>query len=567
MFITELERPATSAGIRLPIGFEKGQVFTPRFLASWVALLLKEHLGEKWSGDLLDPACGDGELLDAAVEQLPNAKLFGVDIDFGASEAAQARLGQRAVIKTDDMLAAASLTTFRKAPKVGAVVSNPPWGADLLHSSSRLRELGYSLASGQFDSWSLFVEMSLKTLEFEGMAVFILPDAIFSPEHVATRKFIAEHCSIELIARLGEGIFKGVYRGTSVLLVRKRKPALDHKVEVFRLSKDQRKAILANKLTLQEARVCGSHSVSQSRFLSDKGCRWDIDVRRSDQNLLGRLEASGGSWTDMIVSGRGVELSKRGLVKVCSNCDHVTPSPTRPRDVTCQGCGLTTHSEEMTTQRIVEAGTEKQPGFMPLIVGEDIGRYALSCSRRIKLDVPGINYKNRELYSQERLLIRKTGVGLKATVTKKVAASNQVVFHYVPLSEEFSFFLYYVLGVLSSRIMFAYHLKKSGENEWRSHPYVTPKTLKELPIPSPKNGTQSWRQAIEIASRVKRHVRNGGSSKKLDLEIEGLVAGLYGLDHSDLGWVKQVICEAQNLEPMRALSDFDSQSIHIEMVP
>ena len=567
MLITKLERRIEDAEISLPVGFEKGQVFTPRFLATWCAALLKEHLGEVWSGNLLDPACGDGELLDAAIEQLPNAKLFGMDIDSEASRAAQTRLGKLAVIKTDDMLLSSSLDKRRKSFKIGASISNPPWGADLLHSSGRLRALGYSLANGQFDSWSLFVEMSLKALEDDGMAVFILPDAIFSPEHAPTRSLIAKNHTVELIARLGEGIFKGIYRGTTVLLVRKRKPKPTHVVEVFRLSKMQRAAVLSGNLDLEDARRLGSHRVSQSRFVSDAGCRWDIDVRRSDQNLLGRLEASGGSWTDMIVSGRGVELSKRGLVKVCSNCGHVTPSPTRPRDVTCQGCGLKAHSEEMTTQRIVEVDTEKQAGFMPLVVGEDIGRYALSCSRKIQLDVPGINYKSQELYSKERLLVRKTGVGLKATVTKKVAASNQVVFHYVPLSEEFNFFLYYVLGVLSSRVMFAYHLRKSGENEWRSHPYVTPKTLKELPIPSPKSGTQSWRQAVEIASRAKKHVRNGGKSKKLDLEIEGLVAGLYNLDHSDLDWVKQVICEAQNLEPMRILSDFDSQSIHIEMVP
>ncbi len=567
MLITKLERHIEGAQISLPVGFEKGQVFTPRFLATWCAALLKEHLGEIWSGNLLDPACGDGELLDAALEQLSNARLFGMDIDHEASRAAQTRLGKSAVIKTEDMLLSSSLDKRQQSFRIGALISNPPWGADLLHSSRHLRALGYSLANGQFDSWSLFVEMSLKALEDDGMAVFILPDAIFSPEYAPTRSLISKHHTIELIARLGEGIFKGVYRATTVLLIRKSKPKPTHVVEVFRLSKTQRAAVLSGALDLQNARQLGSHHVSQSRFVSDAGCRWDIDVRHSDQNLLGRLEASGGSWTDLIVSGRGVELSKRGRVKVCKHCSRATPSPTRPRDVTCQGCGLTAHSEEMTTQKIVKADTGKQPGFMPLIVGEDIGRYVLSCSRQIKLDVPGINYKSLELYSQERLLVRKTGVGLKATVTKKVAASNQVVFHYVSLSKELNFILYYILGVLSSRVMFAYHLRKSGENEWRSHPYVTPKTLKELPIPAPKYGTQAWRQAIEIASRVKRHVRNSGKSKKLDLEIEGLVAGLYNLDHSDLDWVKNVICEAQNLEPMRVLSDFDSRSIHIEMVP
>ena len=278
------------------------------------------------------------------------------------------------------------------------------------------------------------------------------------------------------------------------------------------------------------------------------------------------MDSEGGNWSELILSGRGVELSKKGIVKACRNCGHATPAPTRPRDVICAGCGQTAHSEEMLTERIVVSESNGMPGFMPLIVGEDIGRYDLSCSRQIKLNVPGINYKHQELYGQERLLVRKTGIGLKATVTDKVAASNQVVFHYVPRSKDMNFFLYYVLGVLSSRTMFAYHLRKSGENEWRSHPYVTPKSLAALPIPTPEVGSRAWRQATEIATRVKKHLIHKGRDKKLDLEIEGLVAGLYGLDRSDLGWVKQVICDAQNLEPMRALGEFDSSSISIEMV-
>ncbi len=567
MQISELETVSINKPDNLPKGFEKGQVFTPRFLASWAASLLEQHLGTPWSGNLLDPACGDGELLDAAIEFLPNAKLFGVEIDRKASKAAESRLGRAAVIKTGDMLTMEPLAASRGVPKADAVISNPPWGADLLHSSRYLRSLGFTLAKGQFDSWSLFVEKSMKHLNAEGLAVFILPDAIFSSEHEPTRSLITQNYTLELIARLGEGIFKDVYRGTMLLLVRQSKPKPNPVVEIFRLSKTHRTLVLSGDLDLKDARNLSSHSVSQSRFLSDAKCRWDIDARSSDQNLLDRLESSGGLWTDRVVSGRGVELSKRGLVKACGSCGYTIPSPTRPRDVTCQGCGLITHSEEMITQRIVEPGTEKKRGFMPFIVGEDIGRYKLSCSRKIKLDVRGINYKKKGVYSQERLLVRKTGIGLKATVSKTMAASNQVVFHYVPLCEEHSFFLYYVLGVLSSRVMFAYHLKKSGENEWRSHPYVTPKTLKELPIPSPANNTQSWRQALEIASCVKKHVQSGGKSRELDLEIEGLVGGLYNLDHSDLDWVKQVICEAQNLEPMRILSDFDSQAIPIKRVP
>jgi predicted RNA methylase len=566
MLVVEAAARAETNAIALPQGFEKGQVFTPTFLAIWLADLIKEHLGEDWSGKVLDPACGDGELLSAAIAKLPNSKLYGVDIDVSATQSARSRLRQSATIKTADMLMTPLVGAGGKPLTFDAVVSNPPWGADLLHSRASLRNLGYSLANGQFDSWSLFVEASLNVLKHGGVAAFILPDAIFAPEHIATRTFIAENFSIELIARLGEGIFRGVYRGTTVLVVRKRKPQANHLVEVFRLAKAQRASVMSGELDLQAARLRDRHFVDQGRFVSDTLSRWDIDVRSSDQRILERMESEGGNWSELILSGRGVELSKKGIVKACRNCGHATPAPTRPRDVICAGCGQTAHSDEMLTERIVVSESNDMPGFMPLIVGEDIGRYDLSCSRQIKLNVPGINYKHQELYGQERLLVRKTGIGLKATVTDKVAASNQVVFHYVPRSRDMNFFLYYVLGVLSSRTMFAYHLRKSGENEWRSHPYVTPKSLAALPIPAPEVGSRAWRQAIEIATRVKKHLTHKGRDKKLDLEIEGLVAGLYGLDRSDLGWVKQVICDAQSLEPMRALGEFDSSSISIEMV-
>ena len=182
MLIVEVVEHAETNAITLPQGFEKGQVFTPTFLASWVAELLKENLGEDWSGRVLDPACGDGELLDAAVAKLPNSKLYGVDIDASATLSARLRLCRSATIKTADMLMSPLAGKTGKPLTFGALVSNPPWGADLLHSRASLKNLGYSLANGQFDSWSLFVEASLNVLNQGGVAAFILPDAIFAPE-------------------------------------------------------------------------------------------------------------------------------------------------------------------------------------------------------------------------------------------------------------------------------------------------------------------------------------------------------------------------------------------------
>ena len=551
---------------RLPKEFEKGQVYTPKFLASWVSMLLKEQLGPKWSGNLLDPACGDGELLVAFRELFPQVRAMGVDIDPKACAAARKRLGSSALLKTADMLDMNCLDSSAEFQEVDAIISNPPWGADILNSPIELRNAGYRLASGQFDSWSVFVEKSLSILRNHGLAAFILPDAIFSLEHASIRKLITENFSILMIARLGEGIFDGVCRGTTVLLIRKERPNSSHEVEAFRLPKSKRSLVVAGKYQMKDLRKLESHMISQCRFMADPNCQWDIDVRSSEQGILGKMEKLGGSWADHLVSGRGVELSKRGVVKRCGDCGRAIPVPTSPRIVECFGCGAVAHSEEMQLEKIVESDSFRQKGFMSFIVGEDVGRYSLSCSRKLKLGVPGINYKNENVYSKERLLIRKTGIGLKATITNRVAISNQVVFHYMPKTEKNRFFLYYVLGVISSRVMFAYHLKKSGENEWRSHPYVTPSSLRSLPIPVPVRGTQMWNQAKAISDQVDTHLRAGGHSLEQDLKIEGLVAGLYHFDKRDIEWTRSTICSAQNLEAVRALGDFDTNSVRPKII-
>lgn len=188
-------------------------------------------------------------------------------------------------------------------------------------------------------------------------------------------------------------------------------------------------------------------------------------------------------------------------------------------------------------------------------VAGDVDRYCAFPSRAIRLNVEGINYKNLETYFKRRLLVRKTGVGLKASITTEHCMTNQVVFHYSDSDRNATpeFYLSYVLGVFSSRVMFAYHLRTNGENEWRSHPYLTQKIINRLPIPLPIEGQASWKQARAIAEEVDNVGLDGHISEARDQRIEGLVAGLFGLTGADMPWVHNVISSAQELEPMRTL--------------
>ena len=553
-----------------PLEFDKGQVFTPKFLADWVAQILTENMSSVGSSVILDPACGDGELLAAVKEILPKASLYGVDIDPLAIKEAQEKVSGRGKFFLADMLTVEDIKsreTVHLPKKIDAIIANPPWGADTRSSRSQLKSAGFKLAYGQYDTWCLFVELSLKRLKNNGRAVFILPDAIFLPEHEQTRRFIAEDNTIELLARLGEGLFRGVCRGTVVILLEKVRAKDDHKVEVLRLSRNERKKITEGKLTLAKARHSLSHLIPQNHFISDRLCRWEIDVQNGERKTIEKIEKFGSDWSSFLEIGRGVEISKKGAVRCCPKCTFVIPAPTKPREVICRRCGSVSYSEYMPLRHVISS--EPLNGdFIPFIAGEDVKRYALKPKRYIELNVDGLNYKDIDVYSKERLLVRKTGIGLNATITSKKAASNQVVFHFVPKDSiaRWSFYLPYVLGVMSSRIMFAYHLKKSGESEWRSHPYVTPKVLKTLPIPVPREGTQAWAQAHAIADAVSSHLEYDEKREEYDLRIECLVAGLFGFSTEDIVWTKRVISSAQNLQPMRALQNFDEISVFADRV-
>jgi hypothetical protein len=370
------------------------------------------------------------------------------------------------------------------------------------------------------------------------------------------RRLLLGSTQILSISRLGEGFFTGVFRGTVVLVVRKGQPDAEHAIDCMRLTKEWRQRILSGQATLEQAKQELAHPVRQSRFTSDPQARFDIDVREQEEQVLVKMSGAKMPWVRWLVSGRGIELSKQGRVHLCPQCDTAYPLPRNGNfHHLCRACNQLFTCSKAVQRQIVRPLQQPEAGWQPLIVGEDVDRYKCHPSRQVRLDVAGINYKTRETFIHRKLLIRKTGLGIKAAIDETGAYTNQVVFHYyVPPSVTAPpFLLDYFQGVLCSRVLLAYHLKRIGESEWRSHPYVTQQIVAELPIPDIGEGTREWRQAQAIADTVKRRRKVDSSNSEEDLNVERLVAGLYGLTRADCHWVLEVLDQAEGLEPIRTL--------------
>ena len=285
---------------------------------------------------------------------------------------------------------------------IQAIIANPPWGALTHHTTADLRNAGYSLARGQYDSYELFIELSLKLISPNGFLAFIIPDSIFMPEHRPLRQLLLENTTIEMIARLGEGWFPGIYRGTTVIIFQNAKPTLDHQVSCLRLTPAWRKSIHTGNATLDKAEDELTHTVTQRRFFNSPDLRLDIDLKTSESHTVRKLTSKAMPWDRWLSSTRGIELSKQGSIVLCHICGLARPLPRADSTPFCDGCRSPLQLGPRWERTIVRPFSVEEAGWRPLIVGEDVNRYACAPSRQIKVGMPGINYKNGKCLSKKK---------------------------------------------------------------------------------------------------------------------------------------------------------------------
>ena len=84
------------------------------------------------------------------------------------------------------------------------------------------------------------------------------------------------------------------------------------------------------------------------------------------------------------------------------------------------------------------------------------------------------------------------------------------------------------LTLLNSRVVYYFYLKVYGENEWKSHPYLTKQIIYSLPI---QKYTQSALD-IEIVKLARELVKEYEHSK--DLQLEKLICQKYHLTDAEI---------------------------------
>lgn len=541
-----------------------GVVYTPNKLAEFTAELLCEEYGIKGNNKetILDPACGESALLLAMKEKGTGVERYiGIDVDKDIINANIGNNGEKIDYFHGDFLiqpGESSTLDFwiKNLGQVDCVIANPPWSCERLYKKEALSREGFILADGQYDNYFLFIEQSLKILRKGGKAAFILPDSIFSDDAIKLRKLLCEKTHILVIARLGEKIFPNVNRATTVVVVRNEVSPKDARTKCFRLTTKERKRFLNDEIDLRDCYLSNVHEVKQSRFAETEECLFDIDLYEVEENLITKLEQNKIDWNKKFSFGRGVEISKTGNAVICKQCNFAqgyTKSQENTRNKICTNCGKII---DFNDSKIVKVISErKKMGMKKIYVGENLHRYIMSGHRYLKLGIQGINYKGETLYTQPKILVRKTGLGINAFLDNESTYISQTVYSCQYINREADEPMEYYLALLNSRTIYYYYLKKYGENEWKSHPYLTKKIIFSLPLKEfveCKLSNEICQLALRLLISYDRDV---------DLKLEKKIFELYGLTDEE---ILTVMDEINKLPDLSAINNMKFNKEDIE---
>lgn len=399
-------------------------------------------------------------------------------------------------------------TAFPEVMKNGgfdAIVGNPPWiqSKYMNKIDKSYFEQNYKSAKKQFDVFNCFIEKAFELLNKNGVFGYIVPSRfIMNPDYEPLRKFLVENVVIDEITDIGEKIFEGVEMPSLLLFYNKNQIKADSKIRI---------QINVRDLTSSK---WAEYFILQKRFSQETNYLFTIYEREELHELLRRIEQKSIKFGEIVNNARGVEIGKKSEL--------VSDKPKR--------------------------------SYVKFLVGEDIGRYYTSNQHYLMLGDKNTDYKDVSLYEGEKIVIRKTGKGINATLDCDNYYVIQVIYIFKRKREDYEH--RYLLGLLNSKLMSKYYFAKFGEENKQAFPHLRQTAVLELPIrtidfnnPEDKAMHDRMVQLVErmLDLHKKKQQAKADSEKELfahqikatDKEIDELVYRLYGLTEKEISLLKK----------------------------
>jgi hypothetical protein len=541
------------------------------FLVSSYQQLLGEYWRIRSAVHSLGAKGRRGVKLDELAESLTQAQLlrnclYGVDLLPQAVELAKlalwlrsARKGEKVVdlsrnLATGDTLDLSGplARLSLRAGEVDLVIGNPPWGGEVDNATYQmlLAHLGLQ-PDAKLDSWELFLRLGVELTRPGGRIAMVLPDSLLYPAKAGTRRFLFENTRVEKVHYLGPDWFGSKVRMATLLIqARKGEPSKpSDTILAMMLSGETNRQARSGELPLAQLEAQFSRHLPVARSLQSP--TFDIEVFRDvvDDRIMARMEHHSLQLSELCVPKRGEEMSKAGLFWVCPNCLKPTVPGKKKKGGTyaakaCPSCGLTLTDVAVKTMTLVTSSPPSGVSSATFIDGDDINRrYKLvTPTKHIILGLPGVDYKPADLFAGPKLLIRKTGVGIAATVDSTDSRFPQTVFVYRlrPDREQEGYRLEFILATLLSRALAYYIFKRFSEvDPSKAFALLTYERLSTLPVPRIDFGDPEQRALHQRVCDDVKALLSGSATlgSEEDLRIESSLRQLWNLRSDDGAYI------------------------------
>ena len=196
---------------------KSGEFYTPRAITEFICTMMNPQLGEK----ILDPSCGTGGYLSAAVEHLKKQaksveeresiaqNVFGWEYKPLPYLLATTNLILHDMevpnISFRDSLDQ-PLSNYSERQRVDLILANPPFGGIVANNN----ENNFPQNFRTKESADLFLVLMIHLLKDKGRAGIVLPDGSLTGEGVKqrVRQKLLEECNLHTIIRLPNSVFQ-----------------------------------------------------------------------------------------------------------------------------------------------------------------------------------------------------------------------------------------------------------------------------------------------------------------------------------------------------------------------
>ncbi|WP_024866680.1 TaqI-like C-terminal specificity domain-containing protein [Butyrivibrio sp. FCS014] len=188
-----------------------GSYYTPYYVADCLIGSLTD-LDQKC---VCDPGCGTGNFLIRLPRTVSLKNIQGCDIDSLAVAITRINLALRFVLRfpedldiiTENITVRNFLTDLSDLPSPDIYIGNPPWGYSFDENEKITLRRNFETCkdSGNPESFVLFMERALKTLNHSGEFAFVIPESLLeSGLHKGIREMLLQKARITSLSYLGD---------------------------------------------------------------------------------------------------------------------------------------------------------------------------------------------------------------------------------------------------------------------------------------------------------------------------------------------------------------------------